>query len=78
MPNDRKCRDINASMASANIGAFVAAAFISSEPNAAVASVTTHHLNMGGGICMRSGLAPKVRPREDCKRYGGGYLGNHR
>ena len=33
-------RDINASVACANIGAFVAAAFIPSEPNAAVASVT--------------------------------------
>jgi hypothetical protein len=33
-------RDINASVARANIGAFVAAAFIRSEPNAAVASVT--------------------------------------
>ena len=33
-------RDINASVACANIGAFVAAAFIPSELNAAVASVT--------------------------------------
>jgi hypothetical protein len=33
-------RDINASVAYANIGAFVAAAFIASELNAAVASVT--------------------------------------
>jgi hypothetical protein len=33
-------RDINASVACANIGAFVAAAFITFEPNAAVASVT--------------------------------------
>jgi hypothetical protein len=33
-------RDINASLACANIGTFVAAAFIRSEPNAAVASVT--------------------------------------
>jgi hypothetical protein len=32
-------RDINASVACANIGAFVAAAFIPSEPNAAVGSV---------------------------------------
>jgi len=33
-------RDINASVARANIGAFVAAAFIPSELNTAVASVT--------------------------------------
>jgi hypothetical protein len=33
-------RDISASVAYANIGAFVAAAFIPSELNAAVASVT--------------------------------------
>jgi hypothetical protein len=33
-------RDISASVAYANIGAFVAAAFIRSELNAAVASVT--------------------------------------
>ncbi len=40
MPFTMGSWDINASVAHANIGAFVAAAFIPSELNAAVASVT--------------------------------------